>query len=70
MHDDPHFYEFSGSHVNDSPIEVQVCVISSTATPISESAVAVELPIHAMITNAGGGYNRWNDLTGKIHQNL
>jgi len=69
-HDDPHFDEFSGSYVNVSPIEVPVHVFSSTATPISVSAVAVEWPIHAMITNAGGGNSRWNDLAAKIHQNL
>ncbi len=39
MHDDPHFDEFSGSHMNDSPIEVQVRVFSSTATAIPASAV-------------------------------
>jgi cellobiose phosphorylase len=62
MHDDSHFDEFSVLHANDSALEVPVRVFSGAATPIPAVQLLSNGRYHAMITNAGGGYSRWNDL--------
>ena len=63
MHDDLHFVdEFSGSQVNDSPLEVPVRVFSGAATAIPAVQLLSNGRYHAMITNVGGGYSRWKDI--------
>jgi cellobiose phosphorylase len=62
MHDDPHCDKFSGSHMNDSPIEAPERVFSGAATPVPAVQLLSNGRYHAMITNAGGGYSRWKDI--------
>jgi cellobiose phosphorylase len=48
---------------NDSPLEAPVRVFSGGATPIPAVQLLSNGRYHAMITNAGGGYSRWKDIS-------
>ncbi len=46
----------------DSTREAQMHLFSSPHTPIPEVKLLSNGRYHVMVTNAGGGYSRWNDL--------
>ncbi len=54
--------ELSGSRAASGVPETPVRVLSSPNTPIPEVQLLSNGRYHVMITNAGGGYSRWNDI--------
>ena len=54
--------ELSGLRAASSVPETPVRVLSSPNTPIPEVQLLSNGRYHVMITNAGGGYSRWNDI--------
>jgi cellobiose phosphorylase len=58
-----HTDELSDLRTNSSGTETAVRVFSSPDTPIPEVQLLSNGRYHVMITNAGGGYSRWKDIT-------
>jgi len=54
--------ELSGFRAVSSSPEAPVRVYASPSTPIPEVQLLSNGRYHVMITNAGGGYSRWNDI--------
>ncbi|HET9321643.1 MAG TPA: glucoamylase family protein, partial [Bryobacteraceae bacterium] len=54
--------ELSGFRAVSSAPEAPVRVYTSPSTPIPEVQLLSNGRYHVMITNAGGGYSRWNDI--------
>ena len=57
-----HAAETSDVRAISSGVETRVRVFSSPDTPIPEVQLLSNGRYHVMVTNAGGGYSRWNDL--------
>ena len=57
-----HTVEFSDIRTTANGPETPVRVFSSPDTPIPEVQLLSNGRYHVMITNAGGGYSRWNDI--------
>ena len=57
-----HTAEFSDFQTDSSGPGTPVRVFSSPDTPIPEVQLLSNGRYHVMITNAGGGYSRWNDM--------
>ena len=58
----PHIEELAGIRPSIDETEVPVRVIASAATPTPEVQFLSNGRYHVMVTNAGGGSSRWNDL--------
>jgi cyclic beta-1,2-glucan synthetase len=57
-----HTTEISEHHMASSALEMPIRVFSSPDTPNPEVQLLSNGRYHVMITNAGSGYSRWNDL--------
>ena len=57
-----HTAEFSAIRATESGVEPPVRVLASPDTPVPEVQLLSNGRYHVMVTNAGGGYSRWNDL--------
>ncbi len=53
---------FSGVRPEGSGTELSLRVLTSPHTPVPEVQLLSNGHYHVMVTNAGGGYSRWNDL--------
>ncbi|MEP7069330.1 MAG: glucoamylase family protein, partial [Usitatibacter sp.] len=58
----PHISAFAGIRANVPEAQTPVRVIASPATPTPEVQLLSNGRYHVMVTNAGGGSSRWNDL--------
>ncbi len=54
--------ELSDLHMISGGAETRVRVFSSPSTPIPEVQLLSNGRYHVMVTNAGGGYSRWQDI--------
>ncbi len=54
--------EITGERANDSSLEAPIRVLTSPHTPHPEVQLLSNGRYHVMVTNAGGGYSRWNEL--------
>ena len=54
--------EITGERASDSSLEAPIRVLTSPNTPHPEVQLLSNGRYHVMVTNAGGGYSRWNDL--------
>jgi cellobiose phosphorylase len=57
-----HTAEVSTGHSSPAASETPIRVFSSPDTPIPEVQLLSNGRYHVMVTNAGGGYSRWEDL--------
>ncbi len=57
-----HTARLADMHVVDTASAAPIRVFSSPDTPIPEVQLLSNGRYHVMVTNAGGGYSRWNDL--------
>jgi len=58
-----HTAEFSDIRATSGAVETPVRVFNNPDTPIPEVQLLSNGRYHVMVTNAGGGYSRWKDLT-------
>ncbi|MEO8675191.1 MAG: glucoamylase family protein, partial [Casimicrobiaceae bacterium] len=58
----PHVVELAGIRASAGEAEVPVRVIASPATAVPEVQLLSNGRYHVMVTSAGGGSSRWNDL--------
>ena len=58
-----HTAEFSDIRTTASAPETPVSVFSSPDTPLPEVQLLSNGRYHVMVTNAGGGYSRWKDIS-------
>ncbi len=58
----PHIRAFEGVRANVPEVQTPVRVIASPRTPTPEVQLLSNGRYHVMVTNAGGGSSRWNDL--------
>ncbi len=54
--------EISSGRAGAGPLEAPIRVLDSPNTPHPEVQLLSNGRYHVMVTNAGGGYSRWNDL--------
>ncbi len=54
--------EITGERASDSSLEAPIRVLDSPDTPHPEVQLLSNGRYHVMVTNAGGGYSRWNEL--------
>jgi hypothetical protein len=54
--------EITGERASDSRLEAPIPVLTSPDSPHPEVQLLSNGRYHVMVTNAGGGYSRWNDL--------
>jgi cellobiose phosphorylase len=54
--------EITGERASDGSLEAPIRVITSPDTPHPEVQLLSNGRYHVMVTNAGGGYSRWNGL--------
>ncbi len=57
-----HIAELSGLQVGMASPEMPIRVLNDPDTPIPEVQLLSNGRYHVMVTHAGGGYSRWNDL--------
>ncbi|WPL18162.1 Cellobiose phosphorylase [Thiorhodovibrio winogradskyi] len=54
--------EIISEHASESPLESPIRVLTTPHTPHPEVQLLSNGRYHVMVTNAGGGYSRWQDL--------
>ena len=57
-----HTSEVSERHMDFSPAEAPFRVFTNPETPSPEVQLLSNGRYHVMVTSAGGGYSRWNDI--------
>ncbi|WP_409574974.1 GH36-type glycosyl hydrolase domain-containing protein [Sulfuritalea sp.] len=57
-----HIAQLADASASQVPAEMPIRVFESADTPIPEVQLLSNGRYHVMVTNAGGGYSRWNDL--------
>jgi cellobiose phosphorylase len=57
-----HIAQLADASASPEAVEIPIRVFTSPDTPIPEVQLLSNGRYHVMVTNAGGGYSRWNDL--------
>ncbi len=57
-----HIAQLADASASTEAVEIPIRVFASPDTPIPEVQLLSNGRYHVMVTNAGGGYSRWNDL--------